>query len=89
MLEEYERLKLRYESLSEAAEKNQAEIGRLMAENSALKSTVIRLGGEAQAAQRNAQLLGDDYNERSKQFGVEIAELRSRLRAVGLSAEVN
>lgn len=86
---EYDDLLKRYESMCVAAEKNQKEIHRLAGENSALKSTVIRLGAEAQAAQQNAQLLGDDFNERSKQAGAELGILRNRLRENGLSTEAN
>ncbi len=87
--EKYKDIKLRYDSMCEAADKNQAQVGKLAAENSALKSTVIRLGAEAAASQQNAQLLGDDFNERSRMAAAEIGELRSRLREAGLSTEVN
>lgn len=87
--EKYEDLKLRYNSMCEAADKNQAQIGKLAAECSSLKSTVIRLGAETAAAQQNAQLLGTDYNERARATAAEVGELRSRLREAGLSTEVN
>jgi len=82
-------LKMRYNSMCEAAQKDKEEIGKLVAECSSLKSTVIRLGAETAAAQQNAQLLGDDYNERARAAAAEVGELRSRLREAGLSTEVN
>ena len=87
--EKYEDLKLRYNSMCEAAGKNQEQVGKLAAEISSLKSTVIRLGAETAAANQNAQLLGTDYNERARAAAVEVGELRSRLREAGLSTEVN
>ena len=87
--EEHNDLKRRYNSMCEASEKNQEEIGRLTGENAALKNDLIRLGAEARMAQENAQLLGDDFNERSREFGRQITELRLRLKENGLDAEVN
>jgi len=87
--EEHNELKRRYNSMCEASEKNQEEAGRLAAENSRLKNDVIRLGAEARASQENAQLLGDDFNERSREFGRQITELRLRLKENGLDTEVN
>ena len=87
--DKYGDLKRRYNSMCEASEKNQEEAGRLAAENSRLKNDVIRLGAEARASQENAQLLGDDFNERSREFGRQITELRLRLKENGLDAEVN
>ena len=87
--EKYDDIRRRYDSMCEAADKNQAQAGKLAVENSALKSTVIRLGAEVAAAQQNAQLLGDNYNERSRVAAAEIGALRSRLREAGLSTEVN
>ena len=85
--EKYEDLKLRYNSMCEAAEKNQAQTGKLAAENSILKSDVIRLGAETQIAQRNAQLLGDDFNERSRKFGDELTRLTYLLKDNGIDPE--
>ena len=87
--EEHNELKRRYNSMCEASEKNQEEAGRLAAENSRLKNDVIRLGAEARASQENAQLLGDDFNERSKRTDVVIGVLIERLRKNGLSTEVD
>jgi len=81
--EEHNDLKRRYNSMCEASEKNQEEIGRLTGENAALKNDLIRLGAEARMAQENAQLLGDDFNERSREFGRQITELRLRLKEEG------
>ena len=87
--EKYDDLRRRYNSMCEASDKNQAEMGRLAGENSALKTDVIRLGEEARLAQQNAQLLGDDFNERSKEKDVVIGLLTNKLRENGLSTEVN
>ena len=87
--EKHRDLSMRYNSMCEAADKNQAEAGRLAAENSALKNDVIRLGAEARASQENAQLIGDDLNERSKRTDVVIGVLIERLRKNGLSTEVD
>ncbi len=81
--EKYEDVVRRYNSMCEAAEKDRGEIRRLAAENSVLKTDVIRLGAEARVAQQNAQLLGDDFNERTRAYGREIADLRMRLREYG------
>jgi hypothetical protein len=87
--DKYEILKKRYNSMCEAAEANNGELGKQLGEISHLKNEVIRLGNEAAAAHKNAQLLGDDFNERSRDAAAEIGELRSRLREAGLSTEVN
>ena len=87
--EKHEDLVRRYNSMCEAADKNQAETGKLLRENSALKNDVIRLAAEARAAQQNAQLLGDDYNERARGAAAEVGELRSRLRANGLPTVID
>jgi hypothetical protein len=77
--------------MEEAAEKNQAEAHRLGGEVASLKNDVIRLGGEARAAQQNAQLLGDDFNDRARAYEAQVRELRRKLREAGIDpdAEVN
>jgi hypothetical protein len=87
--QQYRELERRYKSLIEGEEKNRMEIVRLAAENSVLKTDVIRLGAELSAAQQNVQLLGNDYNDRSRAKDREIGKLRSRLRENGLDTEVN
>lgn len=89
--ERHRGLLARYASMEEAAEKNQTEAHRLGGQVATLKNDVIRLGGETRAAQQNAQLLGDDFNARTKEYEAQIKELRRRLRAVGIDpdAEVN
>lgn len=89
--ERHRGLLARYASMEEAADANQREAQRLGGQVAALKNDVIRLGGETRAAQQNAQLLGDDFNERSRTAEAQIKELRRRLRAVGVDpdAEVN
>jgi len=85
--EKYEDIRRRYDSMCEAADKNQEQVGKLAAENSSLKNTVIRLGAEMTAAQQNVQLLGDDFNERSRKFGDEITRLTYLLKDNGIDPE--
>ena len=79
----------RYASMEEAAAANEKEAHRLAGEASRLKNDVIRLADEARASQQNAQLLGDDFNERSRSAAAEIIALRERLKAIGLDPDVN
>jgi chromosome segregation ATPase len=87
--DKYATLKKRYNSMCEAAEANNGELGKHLAEISQLKNEVIRLSAEARVAQQNAQLLGDDFNERSRQAAAETGELRARLRENGLDTGVH
>lgn len=85
--EKYKDIKARYNSMCEAADKNQEEVHKLAGENSSLKNTVIKLGAEAAVAQKNSQLLGDDFNERSRKLSEEITKLTNLLRDNGIDPE--
>lgn len=87
--ERHNDLLARYDSMTQAAGKNQEEIGRLAGENSILKNDVIRLSEEARLSQQNAQLLGDDFNGRSQVLNKQVTILRARLRDNGLNTEVD
>ena len=83
----YRDLTLRYASMMDATTANEREMFRIASENSVLKNDVIRLGAEARVAQQNAQLLGDDYNERSREAQQQIAGLRKRIKALGFDPD--
>jgi chromosome segregation ATPase len=85
--EQHRMLLARYASMEEAADANQKEAHRLGGQVATLKNEVIRLGGEARAAQQNAQLLGDDFNERNRASGTEETRLRELLIANGINPD--
>jgi len=86
---DHEILIKRYNSICEGAAEQSKQICSLMNETSALKAEIVRLGAELKASQANVQLLGNDYNERSRLAGSHIEQLRTKLKANGINPEVN
>ena len=84
---DYEVMVKRYDSMCEGAEAQSKQIVMQMDELAKLRVEVTRLGAESLAAQNNAQLLGDDYNDRSKASNDEIVRLRNLLTHNGLNPE--
>ena len=85
--EQYKALLRRYNSMVLAAEKNQLTINQLVSENAVLRADRDRLSAELSAARNNTQLLGDDYNWRSKSTNEQIMKLRALLKEHGIDAE--
>lgn len=88
LIEKYEELVQRYNSMCEAAVKNQEELGRLATENARLAADLARTGAELEATQKHVQLLGEDYNSRSQSSNKEIIAMRERMRECGLDPDV-
>lgn len=87
--DQLQRMIQRYNSMVMAAERTQAMVSKLTSELVTLRAEKERLEAELHAAVNNAQLLGNDFNERSRLANEHIKALRERLKENGLDPEVN
>ena len=87
--QQYEQLQTRYNSAMNGVVRMNTERIELQRKIEHLAGECNRLGAELQAAQQNAQMLGDDFNERARASGREIEKLRRMLKAAGVDPDGN
>jgi len=83
----YKEMVERYNSITLATMRQSGELEAKRTEITRLTNEITRLQAELAAAQNNAQLLGDDYNNRSQSAGFEVQRLREKLRENGIDPE--
>ncbi|KPJ97108.1 MAG: hypothetical protein AMJ55_00385 [Gammaproteobacteria bacterium SG8_15] len=89
MNKEYKDLETRYNSLVRASLKQNDHIMQMQNELKRLANDNNRLSAQLAVEKLNNQLLGDELNTRVAQSAKHIEDLRSRLKAHGLDAEVS